>query len=119
MVNEPGVANALRYTEINKTGRYTRAQILEGIRDAVVEIGEHHATGINPRFVKNPDKILPRHSYVNDIGANSLDTVEIVMEFEEGFGLEIPDEDAERLHTVQKTMDYLADRLKKEERLAD
>jgi acyl carrier protein len=46
-------------------------------------------------------------SFVNDLGADSLDTVELVMALEEEFGCEIPDEDAEKISTVQKAIDYI------------
>ena len=46
-------------------------------------------------------------SFVNDLGADSLDTVELVMAFEEAFELEIPDEDAEKIRTVQDAVDYI------------
>ncbi|MFS8808404.1 acyl carrier protein, partial [Synechococcus sp. R6-10] len=47
------------------------------------------------------DKVTPEANFQNDLGADSLDTVELVMAFEEEFDLEIPDEDAERIATVQ------------------
>ena len=47
-------------------------------------------------------------SFVDDLGADSLDTVELVMAFEEKFGLEIPDEDAEKIRTVGEAIDYIA-----------
>lgn len=46
-------------------------------------------------------------SFVNDLGADSLDTVELVMALEEEFGCEIPDEDAEKITTVQQAIDYV------------
>lgn len=46
-------------------------------------------------------------SFVNDLGADSLDTVELVMALEEEFGVEIPDEDAEKIVTVQNAIDYI------------
>lgn len=46
-------------------------------------------------------------SFVNDLGADSLDTVELVMALEEEFGCEIPDEDAEKITTVQQAVDYV------------
>ncbi len=46
-------------------------------------------------------------SFVNDLGADSLDTVELVMALEEEFGVEIPDEDAEKIGTVQSAIDYI------------
>ena len=45
--------------------------------------------------------------FVNDLGADSLDTVELIMEFEEEFGIEIPDEDAENITTVGSAVDYI------------
>ena len=47
-------------------------------------------------------------SFVDDLGADSLDTVELVMAFEEEFGVEIPDEDAEGIQSVQNAIDYIA-----------
>jgi len=46
-------------------------------------------------------------SFVNDLGADSLDTVELVMALEEEFGVEIPDEEAEKIATVQNAIDYI------------
>ena len=46
-------------------------------------------------------------SFTNDLGADSLDTVELIMQFEEDFDLEIPDEDAEKIVTVQSAVDYI------------
>lgn len=46
-------------------------------------------------------------SFVDDLGADSLDIVELVMAFEEAFDLEIPDEDAEKIHTVKDAVDYI------------
>ena len=47
-------------------------------------------------------------SFVDDLGADSLDVVELVMGFEEAFDIEIPDEDAEKIRTVQEAIDYIA-----------
>jgi acyl carrier protein len=55
----------------------------------------------------NPEQITPTASFIEDLGADSLDTVELVMAFEEEFGMEISDEDAEKLTTVQAVVDYL------------
>lgn len=54
------------------------------------------------------DKVQNKSSFIEDLGADSLDIVEIIMSFEEEFGLEIPDKDAEQLKTVQDVLDYLA-----------
>ena len=53
------------------------------------------------------EEVTPDASFVDDLGADSLDTVELVMAFEEEFGAEIPDEDAEKLTTVGAVIDYL------------
>jgi acyl carrier protein len=51
--------------------------------------------------------VKPEASFVNDLGADSLDTVELVMALEEEFSVEIPDEDAEKIATVQNAIDYI------------
>ena len=53
------------------------------------------------------DMIKAEAHFVNDLGADSLDTVELIMEFEEEFGIEIPDEDAENITTVGSAVDYI------------
>lgn len=53
------------------------------------------------------DEVTAQASFVDDLGADSLDTVEMVMAFEEEFGIEIPDEDAEKIKTVQDAVDYI------------
>jgi acyl carrier protein len=52
-------------------------------------------------------EVTPNASFVDDLGADSLDTVELVMAFEEAFDLEIPDEDAEKIRTVQDAITYI------------
>ena len=54
-----------------------------------------------------PDKVVPEASFVDDLGADSLDTVELVMAFEEGFDIDIPDEDAEQMRTVGDAISYM------------
>ncbi len=53
------------------------------------------------------EEVTPDASFVDDLGADSLDTVELVMAFEEAFEIEIPDEDAEKIRTVQDAIDYI------------
>jgi acyl carrier protein len=53
------------------------------------------------------DKVVPNASFVDDLGADSLDLVELIMAMEEGFDIEIPDEDAEGIVTVQNAIDYV------------
>ncbi len=55
----------------------------------------------------NADQVTSEASFIEDLGADSLDTVELVMAFEEEFGAEIPDEDAEKLTTVGAVLEYL------------
>lgn len=56
------------------------------------------------------DKVTPEASFVEDLGADSLDTVELVMALEEEFSIEIPDEDAEKILTVGKALDYIKEK---------
>lgn len=63
--------------------------------------------GVNEADIKNES------SFVEDLGADSLDTVELVMALEEEFECEIPDEDAEKITSVQQAIDYVNDHLKK------
>ncbi|MBI3016208.1 MAG: acyl carrier protein [Candidatus Tectomicrobia bacterium] len=57
------------------------------------------------------DEVTPEASFIEDLGADSLDTVELVMAFEEEFDIEIPDEDAEKITTVRDAMNYIASHL--------
>ena len=52
-------------------------------------------------------EVTPSASFVDDLGADSLDVVELVMAFEEAFDIEIPDEDAEKIRTVKDAVDYI------------
>ena len=56
-------------------------------------------------------KITLEAKFIDDLGADSLDTVELIMQFEEEFGLEIPDEDAEGLISVGEAVDYISQKL--------
>jgi acyl carrier protein len=53
------------------------------------------------------DEVTPQAKFAEDLGADSLDTVELVMALEEEFGIEIPDEDAEKIATVKDAIDYI------------
>jgi acyl carrier protein len=66
------------------------------VRDLIVD-----QLGVSPDQVKN------EASFIEDLGADSLDTVELIMAFEEEFGIEIPDEDAEKMSTVGDAIEYL------------
>ena len=58
------------------------------------------------------EKVTDATSFINDLGADSLDTVELVMEFEDEFDLNIPDEDAEKIQTVGDAIKYIEEHLK-------
>jgi acyl carrier protein len=73
-----------------------RATIEKKVKDMIID-----SLGIDPEKISNDS------SFVDDLGADSLDTVELVMAFEEEFGVEIPDEDAEKLMTVGDAIGYL------------
>ncbi|MCH6568021.1 MAG: acyl carrier protein [Nitrospinae bacterium] len=53
------------------------------------------------------DEVTPKASFIDDLGADSLDTVELIMAFEEEFDVEIPDEEAEKIVTVKDAIDYV------------
>jgi acyl carrier protein len=57
----------------------------------------------------NPDQVTPEAKFIEDLGADSLDTVELVMALEEEFGSEIPDEEAEKLQSVGDVIKYIED----------
>ena len=58
-----------------------------------------------------PEKVTPEASFIDDLGADSLDTVELIMALEEAFEVEIPDEDAEKMEKVGDAINYLNTRL--------
>ena len=53
------------------------------------------------------NKVTPEAKFIDDLGADSLDTVELIMQFEEDFGIEIPDEDAEKILSVNQALNYI------------
>ena len=61
------------------------------------------------------EEIKLESSFIDDLGADSLDTVEVVMALEEEFGIEIPDEDAEKITTVGQAVKYIDDKVSKKE----
>ena len=56
-------------------------------------------------------KVTQEAKFIDDLGADSLDTVELIMQFEEEFGIEIPDDDAENLLSVKEAVDYISEKL--------
>tara|TARA_B100000886_G_C20406610_1_gene485106 strand:+ start:1691 stop:1927 length:237 start_codon:yes stop_codon:yes gene_type:complete len=73
---------------------------MSDIQERVVKIVVEHL-GVEK------DKVLDSSSFVDDLGADSLDTVELVMAFEEEFNIEIPDEAAEKIQTIKDAIDYI------------
>jgi acyl carrier protein len=74
----------------------TREEIAKIVKDIVVE-----------KLSLDPKTVTEESAFVEDLGADSLDTVELVMAFEEKFELEIPDEDAEKIKTLKDAIDYI------------
>ena len=72
------------------------ASVMERVRDIVAE-----------QLGVDKDKISAETSFVNDLGADSLDTVELVMELEEEFDINIPDDAAEKIQTVGQAIEYI------------
>lgn len=70
--------------------------MLDKIREIVVE-----------QLGVDAEQVVPEANFVEDLGADSLDTVELIMAFEEEFDVEIPDIDAEKIKTVQDVIDYI------------
>jgi acyl carrier protein len=82
----------------NTAGR--RANRMSEIADKVKKIVVEHL-GVEE------GKVTPEASFIDDLGADSLDTVELVMAFEEAFGVEIPEDAAEKISTVKDAIDYI------------
>ncbi len=80
----------------------------EQIDEKVVEI-------VSEQMGVDKSEITRETSFVNDLNADSLDTVELVMEFEDQFELSIPDEEAEKIQTVGQAIDYIRDHLASKE----
>ena len=78
--------------------------IEEKVKDIIVE-----------QLGVNPEQVTPQASFIEDLGADSLDIVELVMAFGEEFSVEVPDEDAEKLQTVGDVINYIKERAKPKE----
>lgn len=76
------------------------AEVYQKVVDIIVE-----------ELAVDAEEITPKASFIDDLGADSLDVVELVMAFEEEFDIEIPDEDAENIQTVQNAVDYIEENL--------
>jgi acyl carrier protein len=83
----------------------TRLAAHQNIREKVLDI-------VCEQMGASRDKVTDATSFINDLGADSLDTVELVMEFEDEFDLNIPDEDAEKIQSVGDAIKYIEEHLK-------
>ena len=103
----PGCLTAVGYpraTNTNRTNFMAEKSIEEKVKDIIVE-----------QLGVNPEQVTPQASFIEDLGADSLDIVELVMAFEEEFGVEVPDEDAEKLQTVGDVIKYIEDKSSKQQ----
>ena len=78
--------------------------IMENVKEKVVSIIVEHL-GVNP------EDVVETASFTNDLGADSLDTVELIMEFEKEFNVTIPDDQAEKISTVGDALKYIEDNI--------
>jgi acyl carrier protein len=86
---------------------------MPSVMETVKQIVEKLKQIIREQLGVEEDEITPTASFVEDLGADSLDTVELVMAVEEAFDIEIPDKDAEKMRTVQDLIDYIEKHSKK------
>lgn len=83
-----------------KSGGKHMAEVPEKIKSIIAE-----------QLGVKPEEVTPQASFIEDLGADSLDTVELVMALEEEFGIEIPDEDAEKMATVGDAIKYIEEKI--------
>jgi acyl carrier protein len=93
-----------RATNTNRRNFMAEKSIEEKVKDIIVE-----------QLGVNPEQVTPQASFIEDLGADSLDIVELVMAFEEEFGVEVPDEDAEKLQTVGDVIKYIEEKASKQQ----
>jgi acyl carrier protein len=74
----------------------TKEQIFDKVKEIIVD-----------QLGVEEDEVTPEASFIDDLGADSLDIVELIMALEEEFGLEIPDEEAEKISTVNDAVEYI------------
>lgn len=80
------------------------SDIAERVKEIIVE-----------KLMVDTEEVTEEASFVNDLGADSLDTVELIMEFEDEFGIEIPDEEAEKIETVGEAIAYIERKVQEKE----
>jgi acyl carrier protein len=91
-----GAANVVTVLRITDKENNMSSNLENRVKEIIVE-----------QLGVNAEQVTPEASFIDDLGADSLDTVELIMAFEEEFGSEIPDEDAEKLSSVGKVLEYL------------
>jgi acyl carrier protein len=111
------VNHSLQGSNFNKSRRTGSRAPLENEADQQIRElrGEHMAAGVEEKVKQiiveqlqvDESEVTPSASFQEDLGADSLDVVELVMQFEEAFDLEIPDEDAEKIKTVKDAIEYI------------
>jgi acyl carrier protein len=101
----PLCGTGLNHARLTQTEQIFMAEksIEEKVKDIIVE-----------QLGVNPEQVTPQASFIEDLGADSLDIVELVMAFEEEFGVEVPDEDAEKLQTVGDVIKYIEEKSSKQ-----
>ncbi len=102
MLSKRGVDPICYPTALTKPKQMSEKSIEEKVKDIIVE-----------QLGVTPEQVTPSASFIEDLGADSLDTVELVMAFEEEFNVEVPDEDAEKLQTVGDVNKYIEERVNK------
>jgi acyl carrier protein len=100
----PAAVGLTPATNTNRTNFMAEKSIEEKVKDIIVE-----------QLGVNPEQVTPQASFIEDLGADSLDIVELVMAFEEEFGVEVPDEDAEKLQTVGDVIKYIEEKSSKQQ----
>jgi acyl carrier protein len=115
VLDESGTPAAeLAFTSI-RAGRYTTHSLFSffgrwirmAAGDKVTQSSEKVKQIVSEQLGVDEAEVTPSASFVDDLGADSLDQVELVMALEEAFDLEIPDEDAEKIRSVQDAIDYI------------
>src|SRR5450759_4401986 len=109
----PTIGTSRRTDEPPRGGRYGRKSCspwggpFAGVADPMSEIAEKVKTIVVEHLGVEEAKVTAEASFIDDLGADSLDTVELVMAFEEAFSVEIPEDAAEKIATVKDAIDYI------------
>jgi acyl carrier protein len=89
------------------SGIPTRTCLKPGVAKPMSEVADKVKKIVVEHLGVEDSKVTPEASFIDDLGADSLDTVELVMAFEEAFGVEIPEDAAEKISTVKDAIDYI------------